>query len=64
MLPISGPVATAFDRTFFWALLIAILTHVTAAVLMHAERTRRRQQTTTSLETAKSEPTVPRARAA
>jgi hypothetical protein len=43
---------------------IAILTLVPAAALIHAERTRRRQQTATSLETAKSEPTVPQARAA
>jgi EmrB/QacA subfamily drug resistance transporter len=61
---LSGPVATAFDRTFLWALVIALLTVVPAAALIHAERTRRRQQTTTSLETAKSEPTVPQARAA
>jgi EmrB/QacA subfamily drug resistance transporter len=61
---ISGPVANAFDHTFLWALLIALVPIVPAAVLVHAERTRRRRQTTTSLETAKSEPTVTRARAA
>ena len=61
---ISGQVANAFDHAFLWALLIALLTLVPAAVLIHAERTPRRQQTTTSPEPAKSEPTVPRARAA
>jgi hypothetical protein len=33
-------------------------------MLIRAERTRRGQQTTIGLETAESEPTVPRARAA
>jgi EmrB/QacA subfamily drug resistance transporter len=59
---ISEPVANAFGHTFFWALLIALLTIVPAGVLLHAERAGRRQQTTT-LETAKNEPTAPRARA-
>jgi MFS family permease len=61
---ISGPVATAFDHTFLWALVIAIMTLVPAAALVHAERSPRRQRTTPSPETAESEPTVPRARAA
>jgi EmrB/QacA subfamily drug resistance transporter len=61
---ISGPVANAFGHTFFWALLMALVTIVPAAVLIHAERTPRRQQTTISPKTANSEPTVPRARAA
>jgi hypothetical protein len=61
---ISGPVATAFDRTFLWALVIAIMTLVPAVALVHAERSPRRQRTTTSPETAEGEPTVPQARAA
>jgi hypothetical protein len=61
---ISGPVADAFGHTFFWALVMALVTIVPAAVLIHAEHTRRGQQATISLETAESEPTVPRARAA
>jgi MFS family permease len=61
---LSGPIANAFGHTFFWALLMALVTIVPAAVLTHVERTRRRQQPTISPEIAKSEPTVPRARAA
>jgi MFS family permease len=61
---ISGPVASAFAHTFFWALLMALVTIVPAAALIHAERTRRRHLTAIRPETAKSEPTVPRARAA
>ena len=61
---ISGPVATAFDHTFLWALVIAIMTVVPAAALVQAERSPRRQRTTTSPETAESGPTVPQARAA
>jgi EmrB/QacA subfamily drug resistance transporter len=58
---ISGPVAHAFGHTFFWALVIALVTIVPAAVLIHAERTRRRQLTTQATTT---ESTVPWARAA
>jgi hypothetical protein len=61
---ISGPVANAFGHTFLWALLMALVTIVPAGVLIRAERTRRRQPTTISPKTAKSEPTAPRARAA
>jgi EmrB/QacA subfamily drug resistance transporter len=63
-MQISGPVATAFDHTFLWALVIATLTLIPAAALTHAERTPRRQRATIDPETAESEPTVPQARAA
>jgi hypothetical protein len=59
-----GPLANAFDHTFLWALVLALLTILPATVLIHAERTRRRQETTTGPETAESAPTLPRARAA
>jgi EmrB/QacA subfamily drug resistance transporter len=49
---ISGPVAHAFGHTFFWALLMALVTIAPAAVLIHAERTGRRRQASSSLETA------------
>jgi hypothetical protein len=45
---ISGPMATAFDHTFLWALVIALLTIVPAGVLSHAERTRRGLSTSTT----------------
>ena len=61
---ISGPVANAFDHTFLWALLIAIPTLISAAVLVRAEHAARHQRTSTLAEPVKSEPTVPRARAA
>jgi hypothetical protein len=63
MIPISGPVANAFGHTFLWALLMALVTIVPGAVLIHAERTRR-QQNAIGPETTKSQPTAPRARAA
>jgi hypothetical protein len=53
---ISGPVANAFGHTFLWALLMALVTIVPAAVLLHAERTRGRQETTAAPESAESEP--------
>jgi hypothetical protein len=43
---------------------MALVTIVPAAVLIHAERTRRPQRTTISPEPATREPQVPRARAA
>jgi hypothetical protein len=61
---ISGPVANAFDHTFLWALLIAIPTLISAAVLVREERTPRRQRTSTLAEPVESEPRVPGARAA
>ena len=61
---ISGAVATAFDHTFLWALVIALLTLAPAATLIHAERAGHRQQNTTTFETAQREPTLPPARAA
>jgi EmrB/QacA subfamily drug resistance transporter len=61
---ISGPVATAFAHTFLWAFLIALVTIIPAAVLFHAERTSHHWETSPGPEAAKSEPTVPRARAA
>ena len=63
-LRVSGPVANAFGHTFFWALLMALVTIVPAAVLIHAERSRPRQRTTISPEIAKSAQKVPQARAA
>jgi hypothetical protein len=56
----SGPVANAFGHTFFWAVLMALVTIVPAAVLVHAERTCRRQQTAIGPETTKSQPNAPR----
>jgi EmrB/QacA subfamily drug resistance transporter len=48
---VSGPVASAFGHTFFWALVMALVTIVPATVLVHAERTRRRdRETSTGLE--------------
>jgi hypothetical protein len=44
MIPISGPVANAFGHTFLWALLMALVTIVPGAVLIHAERIRRQQK--------------------
>lgn len=44
--------------------MIALLTLVPAAALIHAERTRGYRQTTTSLKSAEGEPRLPRARAA
>jgi EmrB/QacA subfamily drug resistance transporter len=38
---ISGPVATAFDHTFMWALAIALLAIIPAVVLLRAERAER-----------------------
>jgi EmrB/QacA subfamily drug resistance transporter len=61
---IAGPLATAFDHTFLWALLIALAPIVPAAVLVHAERTRNRRETASGPEAAKSAPTLPHARAA
>jgi EmrB/QacA subfamily drug resistance transporter len=61
---ISGPVANAFDHTFLWALLIAIPTLISAAVLVRAEHAARHQRASTLAEPVKSEPAVPRARAA
>jgi hypothetical protein len=61
---ISGTVATAFDHTFVWALLMALLTLVPATALIHAERTHRHQRTPARVEPGESEPTVPQARAA
>ena len=38
---ISGPVATAFDHTFMWALAIALVAIIPAVALLRAERARR-----------------------
>ena len=61
---VIAPVANAFDRTFLWALVIALVAIIPAAVLVHAERTSQRRRTTTGLETSKTQAAVPPARAA
>ena len=61
---ISGTVATAFDHTFVWALLMALPTLVPATALIHADRTHRHQRTPAGVEPGEIEPTVPQARAA
>ena len=61
---IIGLVANAFDRTFLWALVIALLTIVPAAALVRAERSSHRQQTSTGPDTVESQSTLPPARAA
>jgi hypothetical protein len=43
---ISGAIANAFGHTFFWALLIALLTLIPAVLLIHAERHPRRHWVT------------------
>jgi EmrB/QacA subfamily drug resistance transporter len=61
---ISGSIASAFDRTFLWALLVALVTIVPAAVLFYAERSRRHRQTASGPQAAQSDPTLPEAHAA
>jgi EmrB/QacA subfamily drug resistance transporter len=63
-IEVAGPVATAFGHTFTWALGIALVTIIPAAVLTHAERTGRRYEAGSSAHTAESEPLIPPARAA
>lgn len=41
---IGGPLATAFDHTFTWALVMALIAVLPAVALLHAERARRRRE--------------------
>jgi EmrB/QacA subfamily drug resistance transporter len=58
------PVAHAFGNTFFWALLLAVATIIPAAVLIRAERPRRRRGSATGPTASERQPTIPEVRAA
>jgi hypothetical protein len=45
---ISGPLASAFDTTFMWSLVMALLAIVPAVALLRAERARRRPEGSSS----------------
>ena len=57
---VIGPVANAFDRTFLWALVIALVTIIPAAVLVHVERRNQRHGPTTTANTGAAVPPGPR----
>jgi EmrB/QacA subfamily drug resistance transporter len=60
---ISGPLATAFDRSFMWALAIALLAIIPAVGLLRAERASR-STSTPAAGTGEGKPQPPRAEAA
>jgi hypothetical protein len=49
---ISGPLATAFDHTFMWAMAMSLVVILPAIALVRAERSRRPQAISADGETA------------
>lgn len=61
---VIGPLANAFGNTFFWAFLLAVATIIPAAMLVRAERPRRRRRSAGGPEGAEGQLTIPEVRAA
>ena len=53
---ISGPLATAFDHAFIWALAMALLAIIPAVALLRAERASRRTSTPAAARTGAGKP--------